>query len=64
MNGAGPLGCVAGRSRSDRLWDADQAFLWRGHGHTYEASPLGKIRVRGGLRLTVGAQMGESVEFV
>ena len=21
----------------DRWWDADQAFLWRGHGHTYEA---------------------------
>ena len=25
----------------DRLWDADQAFLRRGHGHTYEAGPLG-----------------------
>ena len=32
---------VAGRSRSDRLWDADQVFLRRGHGHTYEAGLLG-----------------------
>ena len=25
----------------DRWWDADQAFLRRGHGHTYEAGPSG-----------------------
>ena len=30
------------RSRSDRWWDADQAFpVRRGHGHTYEAGPPG-----------------------
>ena len=36
---------LCGRSQvavaGDRLRDADQAFLRRGHGHTYEAGPLG-----------------------
>ena len=35
------VGRSRSRSRSDRLWNADQAFLRRGHGHTEGAGPLG-----------------------
>ena len=34
------------RSRSDRWWDADQAFPVRGHGHTMKPALTGMTLVR------------------